>query len=87
MGEVLVNHAMKDLDATYIYTTAEQLKRTALERWHAWLDGRGFGAFHSGTYPERGTLHVAAQPAQTLACSQSEDALHRRTPFLPEGEK
>ena len=87
VGELLVNHAMKDLDATYIHTTAEQLKRAALERWHAWLDGRGFGAFHTGTYAGHGTLQVTAQPLNDVAYSQSEDALHRRTLLLPEGEK
>lgn len=47
VGEMLLNHAMKDLDATYIHTTAEDLKRRALERWHNRLDAQGFIAIHS----------------------------------------
>jgi len=49
VGELLVNHAMKDLDATYIHTTAEALKREALEKWHARLDGLGFDLLHGET--------------------------------------
>ncbi len=50
VGELLLNHAMKDLDQAYIHTSAEQLKRQALEQWHAWLDERGFNALRRGTY-------------------------------------
>ncbi|MFP6800036.1 MAG: site-specific integrase [Pseudomonas sp.] len=47
IGELLLNHALKALDVTYIHTTAEAQKREALERWHAWLDERGFAVLHS----------------------------------------
>ncbi|SPO68130.1 site-specific integrase [Pseudomonas sp. JV241A] len=50
VGELLLNHAMKDLDATYIHTTAEGLKRRALEAWHQQLDQQGFNALHAGTF-------------------------------------
>lgn len=40
---------MKDLDATYIHTTAEALKRRALEVWHQQLDHQGFTALHTET--------------------------------------
>ncbi|WP_178080970.1 site-specific integrase, partial [Pseudomonas sp. DrBHI1] len=49
VGELLLNHAMKDLDATYIHTTAEALKRRALEAWHQQLDQQGFAALHTET--------------------------------------
>lgn len=49
VGELLLNHAMKDLDATYIHTTAEGLKRRALEAWHQHLDRQGFAAIHTET--------------------------------------
>ncbi|MEX6504209.1 tyrosine-type recombinase/integrase [Pseudomonas zhanjiangensis] len=49
IGELLLNHALKALDVTYIHTTAEARKREALERWHAWLDERGLAALHSPT--------------------------------------
>jgi integrase len=51
VGEMLLNHAMKDLDATYIHTTAEGMKRKALETWHDHLDRHGFTALHGETYP------------------------------------
>lgn len=50
VGEMLLNHAMKDLDATYIHTTAEGMKRKALEAWHQHLDAQGLAAIHTGTY-------------------------------------
>lgn len=50
VGEMLLNHVMKDLDATYIHTTAEGMKRKALETWHAHLDQRGFKPLHGETY-------------------------------------
>lgn len=50
VGEMLLNHAMKDLDATYIHTTAEGLKRQALQSWHDHLDLHGFQRLHGGTY-------------------------------------
>lgn len=46
IGELLLNHALKTLDATYIHTHAEERKRDALERWHHWLDVRGFQDLH-----------------------------------------
>jgi len=50
VGEMLLNHAMKDLDATYIHTTAEGMKRKALETWHCHLDSHGFSALRGETY-------------------------------------
>ena len=46
VGEMLLNHSVGMLAATYIRTTADQLRREALERWHDWLDERGFTAAH-----------------------------------------
>ena len=71
VGEMLLNHAMKDLDATYIHTTAEGMKRKALETWHEHLDHHGFTALHGETYPRHA---VEASPVQTTndaACSNS----------------
>lgn len=59
VGELLLNHAMKDLDATYIHTTAEGLKRQALEAWHQHLDGQGFAPIHTETLPGQKTGPVA----------------------------
>ena len=41
VAEALLNHALKGVSAAYIHTELRALKRTALERWHAWLDARG----------------------------------------------
>lgn len=41
VSEALLNHALKGVSAAYIHTELRALKRTALERWHAWLDGVG----------------------------------------------
>lgn len=49
VGEQLLTHAMKNLDATYIHTAAEALKRRALEAWHRQLDQHGFTALYSET--------------------------------------
>lgn len=51
VGEMLVNHALKNMDATYIHTHAETQKRQALEKWHQRLDEQGLGVFLNGTYP------------------------------------
>ncbi|WMN19254.1 site-specific integrase [Pseudomonas piscis] len=59
VGELLLNHAMKDLDATYIHTTAEALKLQALEAWHQRLDQQGFAAIHTETFPGHETSQSA----------------------------
>lgn len=73
VGEMLLNHAMKDLDATYIHTTAEGMKRKALETWHDHLDRHGFEALHGGTWPGQAGAVFTAQPSIDGACS---DPLH-----------
>jgi integrase len=69
VGELLLNHAMKDLDATYIHTTAEGLKRRALEAWHGLLDQQGFSAIHTGTLPGHKTEAATADANDGAACS------------------
>lgn len=46
IGEMLLNHSLGKIASTYIHTQAMQQRRAALEKWHAWLDGIGFGAIH-----------------------------------------
>ena len=53
VAEMLLNHALKALDATYIHTTAENLKRKALEIWHTHLDPLGLEPLHIGTFRGR----------------------------------
>ncbi|MQG92062.1 site-specific integrase [Pseudomonas sp. MN1F] len=49
IGEMLLNHTLGKIASTYIHTQAMQQRRVALEKWHAWLDGIGFGAIHGLT--------------------------------------
>ncbi|MNF07542.1 hypothetical protein D3C80_2077400 [compost metagenome] len=46
MGELLLNHSLGKVPSTYIKATVDQQRREALERWHGWLDARGFVAAH-----------------------------------------
>ncbi len=52
VGELLLNHSMGKLAGTYIKTTVIDLRRDALERWHSWLDERGFADAHRLRTPE-----------------------------------
>ncbi|MFK0086394.1 tyrosine-type recombinase/integrase [Pseudomonas sp. NPDC090755] len=72
VGELLLNHAMKDLDATYIHTTAEGLKRQALQAWHQHLDGQGFAAIHIETLPGHKTEPATADATTDAGCSTSQ---------------
>lgn len=47
VGESLLNHSVKGVVAAYIHTSLQDQKRTALDTWHAWLDGQGFTALYS----------------------------------------
>jgi integrase len=60
VGEMLLNHSMGTLAKTYIRTTADQLRRQALEQWHAWLDARGFAAAHGLKNEQSGISSDAA---------------------------
>lgn len=71
VGEMLLNHAMKDLDATYIHTTAEGLKRQALETWHNHLELHGLTPLLGGTYAGQETLKNTAQDTEYKASSHS----------------
>jgi Integrase len=78
VGEMLLNHAMKDLDATYIHTTAEGMKRKALETWHHHLDQHGFKPLHSETYAGHPMEATPVQSSNGAACSASLHPSHGR---------
>jgi integrase len=78
VGEMLVNHAMNTLTATYIHTSADTLKRKALEDWHAWLDERGFATLHHGTGAGQATSTTVLHAPVYEALGQSQDPLPRR---------
>lgn len=68
IGRLLLNQALPTLELTYVQTTAMSRKRDALERWHAWLDERGFAALHSATPARLAAAPEPVQPATALAC-------------------
>jgi integrase len=69
IGEMLLNHSLGKIASTYIHTQAMQQRRAALEKWHAWLDGIGFGAIHGLTEALSEISHNGAQPANGEASS------------------
>lgn len=81
VGELLLNHAMKDLDQAYIHTSAEQLKRQALETWHAYLDQRGFKALHGGTFARQEGEALPGETMNNEASSVNQYPLPRRRFF------
>ena len=68
VGRLLLNQALPTLEATYVQTTALVRKREALERWHAWLDERGFAALHGATPARPAASANPVQPASAVAC-------------------
>lgn len=77
VGEMLVNHALRNMDATYIHTTAEALKRQALERWHDQLDRLGLSALTGETYPRYAISQNPTQATDHGASSENPDASQR----------
>jgi integrase len=70
IGEMLVNHTMTRNVQTYIHTSAEQLKREALNKWQEWLDGKGFDLIHRSTMTRNGNSQNAAEALNGAASSQ-----------------
>lgn len=69
IGEMLLNHSLGKIASTYIHTQAMQQRRAALEKWHAWLDGIGFGAIHGLTEALSEIPQIQAQAAGDKASS------------------
>lgn len=67
IGELLLNHALDDLDTAYIHTHATALKRDALERWHCWLDARGLSFFATDTQPAPAVRGVGLEASNGAA--------------------
>lgn len=68
IGEMLVNHTLTRNVQTYIHTSADLLKREALEKWHGWLDGKGFAVIHGSTMTGNGNSHIAVEAWNGAAC-------------------
>ncbi len=67
IGEMLLNHRMSSMAQAYIQTSADTLKREALEKWHEWLDGRGFAAIHGLTDGENADCAFSGEAALQAA--------------------
>jgi integrase len=67
VGKLLLNHATSELERTYFQAMGEQVKRNALERWHAWLDAQGFDALQDKTGARRAVKPIAVDPSGWLA--------------------
>ncbi|WP_062388803.1 tyrosine-type recombinase/integrase [Pseudomonas abietaniphila] len=87
VGEMLLNHAMKDLDATYIHTTAEGMKRKALEAWHQHLDSQGFALLHGGTYAGQPAICTRVQPFESELFSANQHPSQGRSHIKSEEGK
>lgn len=74
IGEMLLNHAMGFSAETYINTSADDLKLAALQRWHAWLDERGFDAIHGATDARRAVSTGPQKPSNHAPYSANPDS-------------
>jgi integrase len=73
IGELLINHTMGQNVKTYIHSWVEAGKRDALEKWHGWLDARGFAAIHTIAEPLREVSLIPVQPTDDAAYSTFHD--------------
>ncbi|MCY1445763.1 hypothetical protein D9M71_622920 [compost metagenome] len=65
---MLLNHSLGKIASTYINTQAREQRRAALDKWHAWLDERGFNAVHNLTGAQYEDSQNPAQPLNDVAC-------------------
>lgn len=69
VGKLLLNHALGELDSTYVQTHGQALKRDGLARWHAWLDVQGFAVLHDKTAARRAEMPKPTDPTDWLVCA------------------
>jgi integrase len=68
IGEMLLNHSLGKIASTYINTQAAVQRRIALEKWHGWLDERGFAPIHGWTGVRSEDSQNPAQPTNGAGC-------------------
>lgn len=68
IGEMLLNHSLGKIASTYINTQATTQRRLALEKWHGWLDERGFARIHGLTGARSEDSQNPIQPTADAAC-------------------
>ncbi|MCY1554828.1 hypothetical protein D9M68_914350 [compost metagenome] len=69
IGEMLLNHSLGKIASTYINTQAREQRLKALEKWHGWLDERGFQAIHNLTGAQFEDSHNPAQANNGAGCT------------------
>lgn len=69
VGEQLLNHTLKDLDATYIHTAMMIQKRDALQRYHDWLITQGLAV--AGETEARSINNPIPEQATPVTAQQS----------------
>ncbi|WP_062390741.1 tyrosine-type recombinase/integrase [Pseudomonas abietaniphila] len=68
IGEMLLNHSLGKIASTYINTQARAQRLAALEKWHNWLDERGFKAIHNLTDTQYEDSQNPAQATTGAGC-------------------
>ncbi|NWA25493.1 site-specific integrase [Pseudomonas gingeri] len=68
IGEMLLNHSLGKIASTYINTQARAQRLAALEKWHNWLDERGFQAIHNLTDAQYEDSQKSAHALNDVVC-------------------
>ncbi|WP_055135575.1 tyrosine-type recombinase/integrase [Pseudomonas corrugata] len=76
IGEMLLNHSLGKIASTYINTQAREQRLKALEKWHGWLDERGFQAIHNLTGAQFEDSHNPAQASNGAGCTAIPDIVN-----------
>jgi integrase len=76
IGEMLLNHSLGKIASTYINTQAREQRLMALEKWHNWLDERGFQAIHNLTGAQYEESHNPSQAANGAGCKGIPDIVN-----------
>lgn len=87
IGEMLLNHTLTAIAQAYIQTSADSLKREALELWHRWLDARGFLQIHGQTEDRLTVSTNSTPPTPAAASSDLQESSQGRAREGSEGEK
>ncbi|WP_338585856.1 tyrosine-type recombinase/integrase [Pseudomonas sp. MAG733B] len=74
IGELLINHAMGHNVKVYIQSDVMSRKRDALEKWHAYLDQRGFDLIHGLTGFRTGDFGNSLEATEHKACEAIQES-------------
>lgn len=74
IGELLINHAMGHNVKVYIQSDVMGRKRDALEKWHAYLDQRGFALIHGLTGVRTGDSGNSLGATENKGCKAIQES-------------